>query len=278
MTPKSLPPSFAALGFQAPAIIGKAKLRRQLIGISGAWDTGKTELALSAPGPLLAIGVDRGLQAILDNPDPPATRCQLWAAKMIPVPMQGALSKEEYAKLFNAFYAEYKAALSNPDCRSMLLDGDSDTWDWQRLGEFGRLSKVPSILYENVNASRRAMYMRAHDSGKIVLATNRVRKLYVTKMRADGQGPELSEQGNEIRVWNGDWERVGFSDQDYLWNIQLTTDRRLNRKGAPEWGCTIKKCKASAKIVGQQLWGADCNLQTLFQVVYPQIPLSEWGY
>lgn len=278
-----LPASFRQAGFVSPAEVRKT--RRLLIGSDGPPDTGKTEFALSAPGPGLAICLDRGFDPIFDNPNPPETRQPGWAFKVVQVPKPTQLAASGYIEYWKDFYNNsYLPALSNPDCRSILIDGDSDSWELQRLAEFGKLTKIPSILYDNVNAARRAMYARAFDSGKIIIATNKVSKHYVQKFKLDGT-PELNNSGNEVRAWDGTYERKGFADQDYLWNIQLSHKFKpaginsITKRATPaQWGILITKCKANRELEGTELWGADACFQVLVQLVYPNVSLKDWGY
>lgn len=269
-----IPNSLLTAGFQPLSDLRKT--RRLMIGSDGPPDSGKTEFALSAPSPIIWICLDRGIDGVLDNPNPPASRRSDIVAKVILVPRATQLAQPGYVEYWKAFYDEYKKALENKDARTVVLDGDSDSWELQRLAEFGRLSKVPSNMYDNVNAARRAMYARAWDSGKTIIATNRIRKVYVTKMRPDGK-PELNNQGNEVRIWNGEYERQGFSDQDYLWGVQLRHLFRMAKAG-PEWGVCITKCKSDPMLVGAELWGDECNFPSLVQNIFPHIPLKDWGY
>lgn len=267
----ALPASFTKDGFLSASKV-RTK-RRLLIGSDGPPDSGKTEFALSAPGPGIVLGLDRGFDALLDNPKPPPTRNE-FAFKVIEVPKATQVSQPTFVEYWKAFYAEYLRALQNPDAKVVVLDGDSDSWELQRLAEFGRLTKVPSNMYDNVNAARRAMYARAYDSGKIVIATNKIRKVYVEKLKADGT-PEMNTSGNVVRVWNGEYERQGFSDQEYLWAIQL---RHFYDEESQQWGIKILKCKADRSLVGLELRGNECNFATLVQTVYPHIGLEDWGF
>lgn len=269
-----LPLSFATGGFLSAAQVRKT--RRLMIGTDGPSNTGKTEFALSAPGPGLVICLDRGFDAMLDNQKPPATRRADFAFKAVQAPLATQSDQKTYVEYWRAFYALYKTALDNPDCRTVVIDGDSDSWELQRLAEFGKLTQIPSIMYTSVNAARRAMYARAWDSGKIIIATNKINKQYKTVFNADGT-PKLNDAGKEIREWDGaSYERQGFADQDYLWAIQI---RHLFREVPhPEWGIKIMRCKADPELKGLELWGDDCNFAALVQTCYPHISLKEWGY
>lgn len=265
-----LPPSFA----KYETALQIQKVRSTMIGLDGPPDSGKTEFCMSAPGPGILLALDRGLKGALDNPEPPKSRNPNFAFRTIPIPLATQLgTKEQYLEHWKLFYAEYLTALGNVDCRTFVLDGDSDSWELQRLAEFGRLSKVPSNLYDNVNAARRGMYARANDAKKIFLATNRIRKTYVTKMTPAGV-PELNGSGNEVRVWNGEFERQGFSDQDYLWQTQLRCFRTPNG----DFGVKVLKCKPNKEIVGMPFTGGDCNFASLIEAIYPHIPVKEWGF
>lgn len=272
----TLPASFLKDGFVPPANL-RRRHRRLMIGTDGPSNTGKTEFALSAPGPGLVISLDRGFDAMMDNPQPPPTRRTDFAFKVVQAPLASQTTKENYLAYWQDFYGILKTATANADCRTIVIDGDSDSWELQRLAEFGKLTQVPSILYTTVNAARRAMYARLWDSGKIIIATNKIKKEYKTLRNPDGT-PRLNDQGKEVREWDGaSYNRQGFEDQDYLWQIQIRHLFR-NTTNGPEWGLKIMKAKADPSLEGIELWGGDCHFAALVQTVYPHVPLAEWGY
>lgn len=279
-----LPASFVRDGFLPLDKIRKT--RRLMIGTDGPANTGKTEFLLSAPGPGIVLALDRGFDAMLDNPEPPPTRREDFAFKVIPVPKATQFgSAREYLNYWAAFWQEYIKALTNDDARTVGIDGDSDSWELQRLATFGKLTQIPPIMYTDVNAARRAMYARAFDSGKIIIATNKIEAEY--KPALDAQGNiKVGNDGKEIREWDGkSYRRQGFRDQDYLWTIQLrhlyepAGINRLTKKETLErWGILIMKCKVNRSLEGMTLWGQDCNFPSLVQVVFPHVSLAEWGY
>jgi len=283
----ALPASFLRDGFVEPAQLRKsAKRRRLLIGSDGKSDTGKTEFACSAPGPGIVICLDRGFDAMLDNATPPKTRRTDFAFKVITAPTATQASQNTYVEYWRAFYSVYVKALENPEAVTVVLDGDSDSWELQRLAEHGRLTGIfPQTRYSDVYAARRAMINRAWDAGKIVIATNKVKTEYRTVRDRDGNVVLDPKTGEEKREKTGDVERQGFPDQEYLWQIQLRhlyQPARINpltKKLIPQqWGIRITKCKVNTGLVGTELWGSDCHFQGLVQLVYPHIPLSEWGF
>ena len=261
----TLPASFIKAGYLPPDKV-RGKVRHLLIGTDGWDNTGKTEFALSAPGPGIVICLDRGFDSVFDNPKPPKTRRDDFAFKVIKTPLPTQLTQPEYIAQWKAFYEEYKAALANPDARTVVLDGDSDSWELQRLAEFGRTTQVPSLQYPNVNAARKAMIARAWDSGKIVISTNKLEVEYETK---------INDKGKDVQVKTGRERRQGFRDWTYLYNVHL---RHLRNTDTGEFGVRILMAKADTSLAGLELWGEDCNFQSVVQTIYPNVPLSEWGY
>lgn len=257
----TLPASFAKAGFLSPDKI-RGKLRHLLMGTEGWSNTGKTEFLCSAPGPGIIICLDRGFESMLDNPNPPPTRRDDFAFKVIKIPL--ATQAEDFKAYWKEFYSIFRGALDNPDCRTIGLDTDSDSWELQRLAEFGKLTQIPPIMYAQVNASRRAMIARAWDSGKIVIGTNRLKEGYESKVTTDNK---------EVRVKTNSDERQGFADQEYLWQVQI---RHLYKDG--QFGIRIMRCKSDTTLQGLELWGPECNFQSLVQTIYPNVPLKDWGY
>ena len=260
----TLPASFARDGFQHISQV-RSKQRHILIGTDGWSNTGKTEFALSAPGPGIVICLDRGFDAVFDNPNPPKTRRDDFAFKVIHVPLATQMAQPQYLEYWRAFYEEYKKALNNPDARTVVLDGDSDSWELQRLAEFGKLEQILPVRYTAVNAARKAMIARAFDSGKIVISTNKLKDEYESK---------LDSKNNEVQIKTGKAQRQGFRDQDYLYQLQI---RHLHdpKQG---FGLRILRCKSDTTLQGMELWGEDCCFSSLMQTIYPHIPLKEWGY
>jgi len=251
-----------------------------MIGTDGDTETGKTEFICSAPGPGIVLCLDRGYEAMLDNSSPPATRNPDFAFKVIQVPLATTQTQPDYLRYWQSFYADYIKATSNPDALTVGLDGDSDSWELQRLAEFGKLLQIPEHLYSNVNAARRAMICRGFDSGKNVIATNKLKKEYVN----DPSGATGSD-GKPKQIWSGEWTRQGFRDQNYLWQIQIRhlfkppSYNRILKKTLPkQYGIRILKCKVNSDLVGEELWGDDCNFAGLVSLVYPQFGLKEWGF
>ena len=277
------------------------KVRRLMIGTDGWTNTGKTEFALSAPGPKVIIPIDCSYDSILDNPYPPKSR-RLDDATFddIKIPMNHTLKQEQYKEYFVAFRKRLYVLLEVPEIRTIIIDGDSDSYELQLLAEYGRTSQIHPMQYPLSDGPRRAMVKRCWESKKIIIATSKLKDKYENSIDEATGKPLLDDKGKNVqhRV-PGEYKRQGFRDQDYLWQIQirhlykppepidlsamkpldrLRAAREGKNKTEPQWGLRIMKCKSNTRLEGDELWGDDCNFKSLVQYIYPQVPLTEWGF
>lgn len=281
-----VPQSMLRAGFVESKTL-QARRKRVMIGSDGFTDTGKTEFALSAPGPGVMVTLDRGLDPVLDNENPPDTRRDDFAFKIINPPKASDSNDPSfYATYWWDFYNACMDAMKIPECRTLILDGDSDSWELQRLAAFAKTTQVVESRYSDVNAARRAFYSKLHDWGGNVIATNKLKKKYVPILDAYGEFI-LDEKGKPRQEWKGEYERQGFGDQNYLWHIQLNhLFRQVEKKDKKtgiitlqnQWGIRITKAKVRPEVVGRELWGSMCNVESLLQLVYPNVDPSAWGF
>ncbi len=257
----SLPPSFAASGFAAPEIRPvRNGTRRLLVSSEGPTCTGKTEFAMSASGPIIFMGLDLGLEGVIDKLDPPPTRCAVIGFKEYETPPVG-LPTEEHIAAWKLFFADYKAACANPDVRSIVIDTASEMWVFMRLAAFGKLTQVPQIKYTQVNQDYRTMIRMAYDAGVNLILTHTLKKHYV------------KSGDQQLGDWDGTYERTGYSDGDYLIQVQI----RHYRTADNVFGFEILKCRQNPTIIGQQLEGDMANFQTLAQIVHPDTTQEDWA-
>ncbi len=298
-----LPRSFEKDGFISPSKTrGKVNLgtpqkplwlKPLMIGQDGESDSGKTEFALSVPGVIQMVSVDRNFNGVFDNPNPPAERNPRVGIKVIQPPLQGQATKVEYGQYYALIRDSFYGALSSPDSTCVFMDGDSDFWEIHILAHFGKTTQIfPQTRYASPYAEKRAQICKAWDSGKIVIFSNKIKDEYKTVYNADGTAKK-DEQGNDLREKTGEKERQGYRDQNYLFDIQLrhmfrpshTAQRGKLPNGQPrmvqvpmQWGVRLTKCKHDMSMVGEELWGDECNFRGLVNRVFPEVPLERWGF
>lgn len=269
----TLPKSFNTFKVPAPR-----KFLGLMIGTEGGANSGKSEFALSAPGPGIMLPLDRQIDGVLLNPKPPESRQEDFLIIPVPVVLPQAATQAQAQACWKEFYISYlRPALQNPDARTVVLDGDSDSFELQMLAEFGRTTQIPQIQRTSLNASRRAMIAEMSDSGKIIIATNKLKRQYDKVWDEAGNPvPDPQKPGEQLATWDGvSYSRQGFNDHEYLWQIQL---RHLYNREKGIWGLKILLCKPDRSLEGYELWGDDCHMPALLETVFPHIPLARWGY
>lgn len=282
--------TMAELGFvRAPQILiptGR-KHRSLMLNIYGPPSSGKSEFAMSGPGPGAHIVLDRNITAPLNNKNPPKTRNPNWMFRTVQVPKSTQFDRaERYLPYWQEFYKVYAAACDASDSRTVVLDGDADSWELQQLAEYGKVTQILPIMRTSANAARRAFYARASDSGKVFISTVRNRKKYFD-VRVNGV-VQVDGNGQAVREWDGkSYEKAGFNDDGFVFEIILEamyTDVDITLEdgtfvaAANTYGVRLERCKSNRELENSELWGDDCNLLTLLKYVYPQIPVQEWGF
>lgn len=299
---------FKKLGVKTASEIQKR--RRLMIGTDGLTNTGKTEFMLSAPGPKVIMVMDRGFDSALDNPHPPASRdLSSTAFDIIPIPNlaggmagsgdSGKMTQTDFVNYWNKYRSRLYELLDVPELVTLGIDGDSDTWELQVMADFGKTTQIHPMQYQMTYAARRAMINRCWQSGKIIIASSKLKDKYEDILDDKGVPIKESSGRNKQQKVTGEYKRQGFPDQDYLWQLQLRhlarkTGGAVNTEGMTlaqrlkaqksaqpahmEWGLRIMKCKANPMLEGEELWGDKCNLRSLVEYVYPNVDPTVWGF
>lgn len=306
-----LPASFAKAGFGGLATARKSvtlkngrKLKPVMIGSEGAQNTGKSEFLLSVPGPGIIICYDRNIEAAIDNPNPPASRRDIpnnFAFKTVATPLEGTLEQKGtdtvpgFREYFFACRREYYAALDVPDAVSVMCDGDSDFFELQVLATFGKTKEIfPQTRWGDVYTPKRAMVARAWESGKIVVATNKLKDEYIDLIDPVTGKPVLDEynKNQPKRVKSGRLERQGFKEHQYLYNIQIRhlhqpATTKVIEKGPRagtevtvpgQFGLVILECKVRTELKGHEVWGEKANFRGLMELCYPNVDIRDFGF
>lgn len=289
--PQEIPQSVFKAGYYTPEVARRRgrKYRGLMLAIEGRSDTGKTEFMLSAPGPGSILAMDRGFDAVFDNPNPPPTRRSDFGILPLQCPVATDFNTAaEYIPYYRAFYQKCMETITIPEIRTFGIDGDNLSWDLQRLAEWGKLTGVyPQTKYFEPTAARMSFYFKLWESGKIIITTNMMTDEYRDVIDPKTGVAVRDEKGESKRERTGDSVAKGFRDQEYLWQVRIRTLYKapLTRvafgkeiKVPGQFGLRITKCKPVPSLIGTELWGDSCNFAGLVQTVYPHIALDDWGF
>jgi hypothetical protein len=271
-------------------------LKPLLIGTEGMSDMGKTRWALTAPGNIMALMIDRNYESVFESPGLEGTNPNIRIKTFSP-PAAGTValgsgyrpgSETDYTRYYALIRDSLYVALEDPKATVVLVDGDSDYWDLHILAHFGKNTQIfPQTRYAAPKAEKRAQIAKCRDSGKIIISTNKVADQYRTVYNADGSAKKDPITGEDVREKTGEKERQGFKDQDYLWDLQLrhmfmgpreVKGRNGTTMAPAMWGIKILKCKPNMDLVGEELWGDSCTFRGLVDLVFPNVDPRRWGF
>lgn len=268
--------------FRKPAKEFEYKLT---INSEGLERSGKTNFALTAPGPIGIIALDKNTENIAikaqkagkeimlaDFCDPDPKRNPL-AEFVLPVRAEPGKAVKTEQKASKGFYEKRWDAISGAifdlinekSIRSIVIDSGTQLWEDIRLARFGKLAQVAPREYGIVNQEMRELIMAVKCN---LIVTHKLGKQY---------------KGND---WDGrSYEGKGWSDIAYACQITLRQncsmirdeDSETPNAKRPQFSANIMDCNQDANLRGMELADEDCSFQTLASLVYPDAPSELWA-
>lgn len=234
-----------ALGFSDEPVVSP---RRLIVSLSGREKTGKTHFALTAPGPIVFFNVDIGTEGVVG-------KFQEGFAGNLPKQVliyEVRVPRESTKDVYVPMWSDLKIRIHKAyalRAGTVVWDTATEAYELARLAHFGKLSQVMAHNYVEVNNEWRELLRVAYDST--------VNTVFVHKMKP--------KWVNNVRT--SDYEPSGFSEMDYLSQVNIITYRE-DRGGGPEFSALIKDCRQNPNISGQVLRGPVCNFEFLLGLVH----------
>jgi hypothetical protein len=199
-----LPPNFK--------LVDSTIKRRMVMSIEGDWGTGKTDLALTAPGPIAFFKFDLNTEFTLkqfatkkkiyqldyDIPDSNDPKAQLLAEQVM-----------------TTFRKDYDHAVRSTEIRTIVWDTATEIWEQTRLEAFGKLTNVMPHHYVAVNNGFRRLIRAAFDSDTNLIMIHR--------LKDEWQNYTDAKTGTEKGRRTGKKERAGFSDIGFACQVIVQT-------------------------------------------------------
>jgi len=218
-------------------------LTRQCVflNIVGQTGTGRTTLALSAPGPIALAHTAEKLEGLVQR-----------IAKIKPVKLldfgfvSTSTEKRTVALSADKVYTKLKRGLEDAMdrwARTIIIDTDTETWEIARLARFGELNPKGNrmdALYGPVNAEFRALFKRHRHQ-------NRCHLIVISQCKDEYQDRLIDGKIRSIQT--GRLKQVGFKEMPYMADLTVWTSR--GPKG--EFLATITKGWWNASVEGLEL-------------------------
>jgi hypothetical protein len=117
--------------------VGKKKHYRTIAAVSGEVGSGKTHLALTAPDPIVVFNIDRGLEAVADQPDFNDKEIYQHLITWSPGETDDDDELQSSAiRLKNEFKSKLRSAVAG-GARTLVVDTGSRLWEIYRYAQFG---------------------------------------------------------------------------------------------------------------------------------------------
>jgi len=234
--------------------------QRLVMSIDGMPKSGKTEFALSLPGPLVVHDFNFGLEGVVEKHLPHKEIFQFKYAVPITARLPGSTNSslvEPASRVWEEFVTNFRASLQ--DMRSVVVDTGSEIWELLRLARLGKLTQVPPMKYGEVNAEFRQLT-------QLALNQNHANVIYIHKVKPVYKNEQKTEET----------ERAGFGDIEYDVQTVLRTNRDYSKSGADQFSLKIEECRANILATGKEFRAGDMAFSKVAHEIYPTISEDFW--
>lgn len=241
--------------------------RSYTCNIYGDTGTGRTRLALTAPGPIALAHTAEKIDGIVQH-----AKRQGRVIRVHNFFTAAAGSEQDIATkvrpVWNRMVDNWNSAIDTW-ARTVIMDTDSEGWELCRLAYFGELNPRGRIdnLYGPVNQRWRSLFKR----NKFDWRCN-----CIAISQTKDEWHDIYRQGKKVSERTGRTIRVGQREIPILSDIILRTDKYIDPKRGMVFTATIDKGWYNGDSEGITFENEDCSLPHILEVItgYPE---SEWS-
>lgn len=251
----------------APDEITRRHIHMDIYGPEG---TGRTSLALSAPGPVALINADEKIHGI--------TQPHTAAGKRIRIATFGFVASNDLQDTANRASVVWNKVVgwskdSRSWARSCIHDTSTETWEVLRLARFGTLK--PEGRMDNLYGPVNAEYRGLHKEFRLTDTTNLITIHQVKEKYKEGV-----KDGKKFSVATGTFVRAGMKEVGYWADVVIRTGKRVEKDGTTVFTATIEKGWYNAMVEGTtfestDLSSGDISFPTIMELITGK-DASEW--
>ena len=227
--------------------------------------TGKTDFALTAPGPIVIFNNDKELGNMPQRRFPGKVIAEVPYFTPPDLKMSDTeMVKKTMKEIIVKFKKQFRSFVKDPDIRTIVIDNGTKHWAMVRLALFGSLKPgVSSLSYDVANQEMDLLFNYIRQSTKNLIVINQAGKVY-TKSK--------TKKGSDISEWDGKtWECSGYSHIAYSPTVGL-----YHKKTSDGMEAEIVKCSLNRDLEGFPLSGDDLDFAALGMMIYPESNKEEW--
>jgi len=242
--------------------------KRMILSIEGDWGTGKTDLALTAPGPIAFFKFDLNTEVTLAKY---ARKKRIYMREYDVVDPNDRDAQTKAETMMKRFWLDYAACLESKTIRTVIWDTATEVWEQVRLAAFGRLTNIMPHHYVQVNNGFRNAIRAAFDSDTNLILIHRLKDEWVNV-------PDPKDPTKEKGKRTGRKERAGFSDLGFAVQVMVQTFFDPDDAG---FQVKVLKCTQNP-ILTHRVYAQVGDMRTnsfpcLATDVFPGTDLAEWS-
>lgn len=193
--------------------------QRLIAKIAGAEKTGKTHLSLTAPEPVVYHSIDVGTEGVVEKFQQSGKNILVKE-----ILYKRGEPQSVYQEMWQTFKDDFILGLQVGQ-GTVVCDTWTEVYELARLAKFGKLEQVQAHHYGPVYAELRSLIREVYNT--------HMSAILLTKMAPDYNTKELVEKG--------------FSDTDFLVQLNARTSRTLDAAGKPVYSLWVKDSRLNAK-------------------------------
>lgn len=230
--------------------------------VYGETGTGRTSLALTAPGPIGMVHTAEKLEGVIQKfAKEKAVKLVNFGGVFRGSPQQIA---DQAGPVWNKMYSAWCEAMDRW-ARTVIMDTDTEGWEILRLARFGQLNPKgrTDSLYGPVNAEWRSLFKRFRDQDRCnVVAIGQAKDEYIDKM----------VNGHLTSTRTGRTIRAGQKEIPYMADVIVRTAKD---SVTGTFTATIEKGWWNAHTEGMTLEGDDIRFPYIMSLI-TETPEEEW--
>lgn len=243
-------------------VANQAPPRRLIVAVDGLEKQGKTNFALTAPGPLAYQNWDIGDEGVVEKFQ---THKQIYRADYsitVDKTDTQATIMEKMVPEWERCVKDYKLALGglkSGAIRTIIKDTSTEEWEAIRLARLGKLQQVMPHHYVALNSEYRNLIREVFNTPGNMVLLHKLKSEW-----KEGPGGKSNKTGG--------YERAGYSDTGFLVQVNATAYR--DKEGV--FHILVRDCRQNAGCAGLDLAGDMATFAWLGVHVYPETSLEDW--
>lgn len=232
--------------------------KRLILSVEALQKRGKTNFALTAPGPICVHNFDSGLEGVAHKfADKDLFSCEYRLPLSNRLPGSPTTPLVDAAiKVWEEFVSNYRASLKR--FKSVVIDTESESWELARLARLGKLASVLPHQYTTVNSEYRELLRLALDSDANLILLRKMKKEYINDKPTGG------------------YIGSGFGDTGFIVQCTLHGYREDGAEGLDKFKMRVVDCRQNPLLGGTIITGTDINFPKLATMILPGTTEDDW--